>query len=605
MSDPNGGSDGSLSAANHAILAKLGLPTYLHEESVQLQREKNKIAFIRDAIDKCQSVTDSMHSELDEFTSRMEALEAILRPLDSDTRALVTTGQRLDSVVTDVTQIIDNYAIAHESDLQVSERRIEVDYNGYLEWVGALRVASAFWGRNLTFKHADRTLRRIKDLLRKGVLECQVEFERVLSIHTRVPDLSRLPWPLPDTLELIPENIVTRLAAVAQSLDSADNRAYLDSLQTHRGAFLKLILKRTVASGYNPFLSLAASESGTAAAAAAASASAAHHPHGHGHGGGGGGGGSAAGSLVLAGPGTGAGAGGAGGGMLTVAGSHSGPRANGTGTPSPQVTGASAVGATPVAGLGNFMLSRSGVGSLAVAASVVRQTRLLPLPGALTPGGGPAQAPASGVSTLGLGGGNLSTMGGDSNLPRNSIIGAPGTANATATANSPGGAGQWARPDPTAMAAAAAAAAIAAGAGAGTGGGYESGGERVGRYVRGTHRSIFYIDLALRVWELETELWYNVVHSTSLEAEDLDDRLALTLAESLDYILKHLDLCLKERSANRLLHMLDLMGHLNSNLPRFRSVLKKGRVISDQFGKITEFRYVGQKHGEYSSHYVW
>jgi hypothetical protein len=464
-----------LSSSNLKILSLLGMPAYLHEESVQVAREKEKLIFIRDTIEKCQGVSESMHRELDEFEERMQSLESVLQPIDADTRDLVTAGQRLDSVVNEVTQIIDNYALAHESDLQVQERRIEIDYKGYLEWVAALHVAASFWSRNASFKHADRTLRRIKELLRKAISECQLEFDRIMNVHTRVPDISKLPWPLPDSVELIPANVIDRLASVAQSLDAANNRSYLDSLQQHRGAFLKAVLKRTIASGYNPYMQQLASESRAGFAAAAAAA--------------------------------------------------------GVATP------------------GSGLLGGAGVGSLALAASVVHTSRTRPLPG----------VPADAASVIGA---------------MHSRLHGP------------------ARADAAAAAVGAAAAAVALEHHSAAFDTAAPGKERLGRYVRGTHRAIFMIDLALRLWELEAEAWYRIVQSTALEADDFDDRLAVAMAEPLDLLLRSLDGCLRERTPNRMLHMLDLMGHLNTNLPRFRAVLKKGLRIADQYGKVTELRYV-------------
>lgn len=188
----------------------------------------------QDNIKRCDDNTREMLSILDGFNRKISDLEVVMVPIHEETTHLTMAQRNIDSTALEVDQLIQQHGIAMESDVAVSERRIAADYTGYLEWVTHLNVAAAYWSRNVTLKHADRVLKRVKEMLKRAVGECTQEFERLVSTYTRPIDIPKLGWPLPANFELMPAALVGRLSRIAQAVDMSGQSSFLDVFQVHR-----------------------------------------------------------------------------------------------------------------------------------------------------------------------------------------------------------------------------------------------------------------------------------------------------------------------------------------------------------------------------------
>jgi hypothetical protein len=50
------------------------------------------------------------------------------------------------------------------------------DLNGYLQWVEKLNDSTQFFTQHASFKSSERALKRLKELMKRAVLECETEY---------------------------------------------------------------------------------------------------------------------------------------------------------------------------------------------------------------------------------------------------------------------------------------------------------------------------------------------------------------------------------------------------------------------------------------------
>jgi len=265
-------------------------------------REEQKAAQIRDSMEQCQQVTDKMLGILDAFEDKLRSLESSMLPIHKGTQALNNAHKNLDATISETETIIRHYRVATESEDEIGQHRINaIDYVSYLEWVERIHMSINYFTANKArlqgsgssglsgddgsahsggsslpsaqhVSDCERYLKRLRELNRRAMAECEMEFERVLSSHSKNPlDLSRTGWPLPATMaapttndygatangsggssggsgiipfQLVPVLSVRELSAIATRMAMAGNHTYYGILLTQRSSFLRSTLKK-------------------------------------------------------------------------------------------------------------------------------------------------------------------------------------------------------------------------------------------------------------------------------------------------------------------------------------------------------------------------
>ena len=134
---------------------------------------------------------------------------------------------------------------------------------------------------------------------------------------------------------------------------------------------------------------------------------------------------------------------------------------------------------------------------------------------------------------------------------------------------------------------------------------------KLSRYLKGSHKLIFYLQFFLKLLELEHDLLRRLLEGSygnrdkefgdkekdkdkekdpaaaSAQSHDDFDKCFLDIVDSpLTYFIKTCESILKEKSVNKLLITLDILENLNMLLPRYRVVLKQ----NEQFNYLLDFQ---------------
>jgi hypothetical protein len=245
----------------------MSLPQWFSEEIGELQKEDEKIAAIRATAKRCDDTTSMAIAALDTFISEVNSLEPTLMPLHNETKKVMQAQTHIAQTLQEVAAVKENLDIIQRAEGVFTTERIQNDYQSYVSSLQSLQQAQAFWTRNSSFKHADRTIKHLREIIAKAINGCAEEFDRLLSAYSKPMDPSLLisvasrtvrqsshladaaatANPTADALELIPPAIVARLSTLARDMDGAGSRQFLASLRTHRGAVLKTSMKKASA----------------------------------------------------------------------------------------------------------------------------------------------------------------------------------------------------------------------------------------------------------------------------------------------------------------------------------------------------------------------
>jgi len=216
----------------------------LHSSHVDVSLD-SQMELVREELEQCDLITDSIVTILDGFDRKLVALEGVMRPVYQKATELTTAQRNVEEAMKRADQAIFHHAIATEPDDVVEGRNISTNITEYLAWAEKVTEAQTFFQNNPDMKGGDRHLKRVRVLAKRIENESLREFVQIISKLNRPLDLAQLPWPLPDDLTLVGKEALSKLQAIAHQLDTSGHRdALLKELQPFRSSFLNLSLRK-------------------------------------------------------------------------------------------------------------------------------------------------------------------------------------------------------------------------------------------------------------------------------------------------------------------------------------------------------------------------
>ncbi|KAK1264217.1 hypothetical protein QJS04_geneDACA008595 [Acorus gramineus] len=166
-------------------------------EAVEALTEK--ATFLRESLQKSQTITESMVSILGSFDHRLSALETAMRPTQVRTHAIRRAHENIDKTLKGAEVILGQFDLSHQAEAKLLRGPHE-DLESYLEAVDQLRSNVKFFSSNKSFKSSDEVLSHSNNLLAKAILKVEEEFKQFLSSHSKPVEPDRLIECLPNAL---------------------------------------------------------------------------------------------------------------------------------------------------------------------------------------------------------------------------------------------------------------------------------------------------------------------------------------------------------------------------------------------------------------------
>ncbi|KAI4378643.1 hypothetical protein MLD38_016095 [Melastoma candidum] len=149
-----------------------------------MENLRERAAFMRESLNRSQTITDSMVSILGSFDHRLSALETAMRPTQLRTHAIRRAHENIDKTMKAAEAILDQFDLARKAEAKILRGPHE-DLESYLEAISQLRSIVKFFNSNKNFKSSGGILNQANNLLAKALLKLQDEFKQILINYSK------------------------------------------------------------------------------------------------------------------------------------------------------------------------------------------------------------------------------------------------------------------------------------------------------------------------------------------------------------------------------------------------------------------------------------
>ncbi|XP_019616763.1 PREDICTED: exocyst complex component 7-like isoform X6 [Branchiostoma belcheri] len=197
----------------------------------KLQMETQKLAFLKDSLNKSNQLTENMVSILESFSSRLHKLEDTIVPVHRDTKNLQKLQDNIDKTLSSLDHVISFYNVAKDVEQTIREGptgRLE----SYLQSMDRVQNAVNFFSEN---NPGSPELHTVTQLFESGKDQLEREFRNLLTRHSRpVPAVTILDMlgteddsdDIP--LEHLPERTVAELTEISSWLISQNSTDFMN-----------------------------------------------------------------------------------------------------------------------------------------------------------------------------------------------------------------------------------------------------------------------------------------------------------------------------------------------------------------------------------------
>uniref|UniRef100_A0A2P2KNU7 Exocyst subunit Exo70 family protein n=1 Tax=Rhizophora mucronata TaxID=61149 RepID=A0A2P2KNU7_RHIMU len=145
---------------------------------------RERAAFMKDSLQKAQTITDNMVTILGSFDHRLSALETAMRPTQIRTHSIRRAHENIDKTLKAAEVILAQFDLTRKAEAKILRGPHE-DLESYLEAIDQLKSNVQFFSSNKTFKISDGVLNHANQLLAKAISKLEDEFRTLLSNYSK------------------------------------------------------------------------------------------------------------------------------------------------------------------------------------------------------------------------------------------------------------------------------------------------------------------------------------------------------------------------------------------------------------------------------------
>ncbi|OAY42986.1 exocyst complex component EXO70A1 [Manihot esculenta] len=164
---------------------------------------RERAAFMKESLQKSQTITDSMVAILGSFDHRLSALETAMRPTQIRTHSIRRAHENIDKSLKAAEGILTHFDLTRKAEAKILRGPHE-DLESYLEAIDQLRSNVNFFSSNKNFKSSDGFLNHANQLLTKAISKLEEEFRHLLTNYSKPVEPDRLFECLPNSLRPSP-----------------------------------------------------------------------------------------------------------------------------------------------------------------------------------------------------------------------------------------------------------------------------------------------------------------------------------------------------------------------------------------------------------------
>ncbi|KAE8125191.1 hypothetical protein FH972_020024 [Carpinus fangiana] len=164
-----------------------------------MQALGERAVFMRESLQKSQTITDNMVAILGSFDHRLSALETAMRPTQIRTHSIRRAHENIDKTLKAAEVILGQFDLMRKAEAKILRGPHE-DLESYLEAIDQLRSIVRFFSSNKSFKSSGGILNHTNNLLAKAISKLEDEFKQLLTNYSKPVEPDRLFDCLPNSL---------------------------------------------------------------------------------------------------------------------------------------------------------------------------------------------------------------------------------------------------------------------------------------------------------------------------------------------------------------------------------------------------------------------
>ncbi|XP_050230196.1 exocyst complex component EXO70A1 [Mercurialis annua] len=160
---------------------------------------QERAAFMKESLQKSQTITDNMVSILGSFDQRLSALETAMRPTQIRTHSIRKAHENIDKSLKAAEVILAQFDLTRKAEAKILKGPHE-DLESYLEAIDQLRSNVKFFSSSKNLKSSDGVVNHANQLLSKAISKLEDEFRQLLTNYSKPVEPDRLFECLPNSL---------------------------------------------------------------------------------------------------------------------------------------------------------------------------------------------------------------------------------------------------------------------------------------------------------------------------------------------------------------------------------------------------------------------
>ncbi|KAG9160433.1 hypothetical protein Leryth_008834 [Lithospermum erythrorhizon] len=156
--------------------------------------------FMKESMNKSQTITDNMVSILGSFDHRLSALETAMRPTQIRTHSIRRAHENIDRTIKAAEVVLGQFDLSRQVEAKILKGPHE-DLESYLEAVNQLRSIIKFFSGYKSLKSSIEVINHSTALLGKAIFKLEEEFRQILTIQSKPVEPDRLLECLPNSVK--------------------------------------------------------------------------------------------------------------------------------------------------------------------------------------------------------------------------------------------------------------------------------------------------------------------------------------------------------------------------------------------------------------------
>ncbi|KAN0026397.1 hypothetical protein ACTFIV_007381 [Dictyostelium citrinum] len=238
-------STGALKSSNLVVMSwKNNATSELTEQDEQLENDKRDLQFIKEQLEKNNSMSKQMIYILDRFNEGLSQLEMDVAPINASMNEWSSIFNNINSTMEQVKSVLDKFDVDKiETKIKDGAKGDYVSYMLALEHVGN---AIDYIVEKSHFKSSDKVLDSLKHLKSIGLNELETNFKSLLLKISNLVDPTTIPK-LPNSkryLSIIQPNHVEEISKSIELFEKLHYNAFLKEYKDKRSKFILLSLRK-------------------------------------------------------------------------------------------------------------------------------------------------------------------------------------------------------------------------------------------------------------------------------------------------------------------------------------------------------------------------